>query len=33
MLTQVNIIRAKNGDFISFNEAAGISGVLTSHGV
>jgi len=33
MLPQVNIIRAKNGDFLSFYEAAGISGVLTVHGV
>jgi FkbM family methyltransferase len=33
MLPQVNIIRAKNGDFLSFFENAGISGVLTSHGV
>jgi len=33
MLPQVNIIRAKNADFLSFYEAAGISGVLTAHGV
>lgn len=33
MLPQVNIIRAKNGDFMSFFESAGISGVLTAHGV
>ena len=33
MLPQVNLIRAKNGDFLSFFESAGISGVLTAHGV
>lgn len=33
MLPQVNIIRAKNGDFLSFFERAGIAGVLTAHGV
>lgn len=33
MLPQVNIIRAVSGDFISFYENAGISGVLTAHGV
>jgi FkbM family methyltransferase len=33
MLPQVNIIRAKNGDFLSFYERAGISGVLTAHGI
>jgi FkbM family methyltransferase len=33
MLPQVNIIRAKNADFLSFYERAGISGVLTAHGV
>lgn len=33
MLPQVNIIRAKHGDFLSFYERAGISGVLTAHGV
>ena len=33
MLPQVNIIRAKNGDFLSFYERAGISDVLTQYGV
>jgi FkbM family methyltransferase len=33
MLPQVNLIRANNGDFLSFFERAGISGVLTAHGV
>lgn len=33
MLPQVNIIRAVNGDFLSFFERAGISGVLTAHGL
>jgi FkbM family methyltransferase len=33
MLPQVNIIRAKNADFLCFWEQAGISGVLTAHGV
>lgn len=33
MLPQVNIIRAKNGDFLSIFEREGISGVLTASGV
>jgi len=33
MLPQANIIRAKNADFLCFNEAAGISNLLTQHGV
>jgi FkbM family methyltransferase len=33
MLPQVNIIRAKNADFLCFNESAGISNVLAQHGV
>jgi FkbM family methyltransferase len=33
LLPQVNIIRAKHGDFLAFFESAGISGVLTAHGV
>jgi FkbM family methyltransferase len=33
MLPQVNLVRAKNGDFLTFYERAGISGVLTAHGV
>jgi FkbM family methyltransferase len=33
MLPQVNIIRANNGDFLSFFERSGISAVLTAHGV
>ena len=33
MLPQVNLIRAKNADFLCFWESAGISGVLTAHGV
>lgn len=33
MLPQVNIIRAKNADFLCFNESAGISNVLEQHGV
>ena len=33
MLPQVNIIRAKNADFLCFYESAGISGVLAAHGV
>jgi len=33
MLPQVNIVRAKNADFLCFWERAGISGVLTAHGV
>ena len=33
MLPQVNIIRAKHGDFLSFFERAGISSVLTAHGM
>ncbi|QGZ60493.1 FkbM family methyltransferase [Paraburkholderia acidisoli] len=32
MLPQVNIIRANNGDFLSFFEQKGISGVLTAFG-
>jgi FkbM family methyltransferase len=33
MLPQVNLVRAKHGDFLAFFESAGISGVLSSHGV
>ena len=33
MLPQVNLIRAKNGDFLAFYEKHGISRVLTEHGV
>lgn len=33
MLPQVNIIRAKNANFLCFNESAGISNVLAQHGV
>lgn len=33
MLPQVNIIRARHGDFLSFFEPKGISGVLTFHGM
>jgi FkbM family methyltransferase len=33
MLPQVNIVRAKHGDFLAFFESQGISGVLTAVGV
>ena len=33
MLPQVNLIRAQHGDFLAFYENAGISKVLTEHGV
>ena len=33
MLPQVNIVRAIHGDYLSFFERAGISSVLTAHGI